>query len=154
MARKRSIVLLVHNVRSLWNVGSFFRTCDAFDVERVILTGYTPVPPRKEISKTAIGAEKTIPWTYEKDPIDAVKALQKEGFSIVSLERVTGSVPLCRYTPADRVCLVAGNELAGVPEEIRNLSDAVVEIPMLGKKESLNVSVAAGIALYHLRNHL
>lgn len=148
----RRIRLLAHNVRSLWNVGAFFRTSDAFAVETIYLTGYTARPPRKEISKTAIGAEAYVPWEHHGDPLPVVQQLQKEGWNIVSLELTDNAVPLSSHVPADKVCLVVGHELSGVPKEILALSDAVVEIAMLGKKESLNVAVATGIALHHLRN--
>lgn len=148
----RCIRLLVHNVRSLWNVGAFFRTCDAFAVERIHLTGYTACPPRLEIAKTAIGAEKTVPWDHAADPLPVVQALKEEGWSVVSLEIAEGAVALSSYVPDGNVCLVVGHELSGVPAEILALSDAVVHIPMLGEKESLNVAVAAGVALHHLRN--
>lgn len=152
MKKPRRIRLLVHNVRSLWNVGSFFRTCDAFEVEQLILTGYTAIPPRKEIAKTAIGADKTIPWIHEKDPMAALRRAKDEGFSVLSLERNATSEPLSAYVPRGDILLIAGNELTGVPDEVLKESDKVLEIPMLGKKESLNVAVAAGIALHHLRH--
>jgi tRNA G18 (ribose-2'-O)-methylase SpoU len=148
----RSIRLLAYNVRSLWNVGSFFRTSDAMSVERIYLCGYTGHPPRKEISKTALGAEETIPWEHHVDPMSVLQDLKKEGWQIVSLELTPNAVPLHEFHPADRVCLVVGHELSGVPEELVNLSDVTVCIPMLGQKESLNVSVATGIALHHLRH--
>ena len=147
----RSIRLLVHNVRSLWNVGSFFRTCDALAVERIYLTGYTAKPPRLEITKTAIGAEATVPWEHADDPLAVVEALKKDGWRIVSLEIAPRAEDLSAFIPTDKTCLVVGHELSGVPKEILALSDAVVQIPMLGAKESLNVAVAAGIALHHLR---
>lgn len=145
------IRFLAHNVRSLWNVGSFFRTCDAFAVEKIYLTGYTGIPPRKEITKTAIGAEEYVPWEHAKDPVDVLKALKNDGWTIVALEIAPDSISIESYKPSDKTCLVVGHELTGVPEEIRTLADAVIHIPMLGKKESLNVAVAAGIALNHLR---
>lgn len=148
---KRHIVLLAHNVRSLWNVGAFFRTCDGLGVEKLFLTGYTGLPPRKEISKTAIGAEHVIPWEHSRDPMPIIEKLQKDGWQIVSLELTDSAVDLVDYKPKNKVCLVVGHELTGVPEPILSASDAIVQIPMLGEKESLNVAVAAGIALYHLR---
>ena len=147
----RKIRLLAHNVRSLWNVGSFFRTADAFAVERIYLTGYTACPPRKEITKTAIGAEAFVPWEHRSDPLEVVEELERDGWKIVSLEIAPGSVDLSAYQPSGDTCLVVGHELSGVPREILDLSDAVVQIPMRGKKESLNVAVAAGIALHRLR---
>jgi len=147
----RQIRLLAYNVRSLWNVGSFFRTCDALHVERLYLTGYTGHPPRKEISKTAIGAEEWIPWEQQTDPVPIVRTLKDEGWQIVSLELTDEAVELDHFEPSEKVCLLVGHELSGVPENLISLSDAVVKIPMHGHKESLNVAVAAGIALYRLR---
>ncbi len=152
MTSKRRICLLAHNVRSLWNVGAFFRTSDAFAIEKIWLTGYTGTPPRKEIAKTALGADETIPWEHAREPLPVVQALKADGWSIVPLELSSNAVDLQSYAPADKVCLIVGHELSGVPEELLALADTVVKIPMLGKKESLNVAVAAGIALHHLRN--
>ena len=167
--------LLAHNVRSLWNVGSFFRTCDAFVVERLYLTGYTGHPPRKEITKTALGAEGFVVWEHHKDPIPIIKELKKDGGQIVALEQTTDAIPLQKFPLLRRapppacpselqqsgegedkgggvsILLIVGHELQGVPGNILSLCDAIVEIPMLGKKESLNVAVATGIALWHLR---
>ena len=151
MAHSRHIRLLAFNVRSLWNVGSFFRTADALKIEHIYLTGYTGHPPRQEISKTALGAEEWIPWEQQTDPLPILQKLKTEGWQIVALELTNKSIPLREFQPSDRVCLVVGHELAGVPEDILTLCDSVVQIPMLGRKESLNVAVAAGIALHELR---
>lgn len=148
----RRIRLLAHNVRSLWNVGSFFRTCDAFAVEHIFLTGYTGCPPRKEITKTALGAEETVPWEHIDDPLAVITALRNDEWSIVALELTEDAIDLEDFTPPEKVCLVVGHELSGVPQEIIAVADAVLKIPMLGTKESLNVAVAAGIALHHLRS--
>jgi tRNA G18 (ribose-2'-O)-methylase SpoU len=147
----RRIRLLAFNVRSLWNVGSFFRTCDAFKVEKLYLTGYTGHPPRKEITKTALGAEETLPWEHAEDPLIIIKELKSECWSIVALEIMDGAIPITAFSASDKICLIVGHELSGVPEEILKLCDAVTFIPMLGQKESLNVAVAAGVALHHLR---
>lgn len=147
----RSIVLFAHNIRSMWNVGSFFRTCDAFAVEKIYLTGYTAFPPRKEISKTAIGAEEHVAWEHHADPVPVLKALKEEGWSLVALELTPQSKRLPSFAPAKKTCLIVGHELTGVPEDILSLCDDVVAIGMLGHKESLNVAVAAGVALHHLR---
>jgi 23S rRNA (guanosine2251-2'-O)-methyltransferase len=153
MATARKLRLLAYNVRSLWNVGSFFRTCDAFDIEKLYLTGYTGHPPRKEITKTAIGAEKFVSWEHASDPLPIVDALKADGWKIVSLELTPSAIDLQTYVPSDaKICLVVGNELEGVPSAILDRSDSTIRIPMLGKKESLNVAVAAGIALHRLRN--
>jgi len=147
----RHIRLLAHNIRSLWNVGAFFRTCDALGVEHVYLTGYTGHPPRKEITKTAIGAEQWVAWEQARDPVPYIEQLKKDGWQIVSLELHANAVNVEGFTPAEKVCLIVGHELTGVPEPLLALSDSIVQIPMLGKKESMNVAVAAGIALHRLR---
>lgn len=151
LPESRKICLLAHNVRSLWNVGAFFRTCDALAVEKLYLTGYTGHPPRKEISKTALGAEETIPWEHSVDPFGIIEQLKADGWSIVSLELTGTAQNLIDFQPPAKVCLVVGHELTGVPEQILEMSDATVMIPMLGTKESLNVAVATGIALHQLR---
>jgi len=147
----RRISLLAHNIRSLWNVGSFFRTCDAFNVERIYLSGYTGIPPRKEITKTAIGAEAHVPWEQHEDPLPLLKDLKRDGWSLVALEIAPKAAVLTDFKPSEKTCLILGHELTGVPEDILALCDDVVMIPMLGHKESLNVAVAAGVALHHLR---
>jgi 23S rRNA (guanosine2251-2'-O)-methyltransferase len=144
------IILLAHNIRSLWNIGSFFRSADAFGISHIHLTGYTSAPDRREVHKTALGAEESVPWSKDLDPVAVIEQRKKEGYSIVSLEITKESIPLSDYKPAGPVCLIVGHEILGVPQELRKLSDAVVHIPMKGKKESLNVSVACGIALFHL----
>ncbi len=151
---KKRITLLAHNIRSLWNVGSFFRTADAMNVEKIYLTGYTATPPRREISKTAIGAEGWIDWEYEKDTAAVIEKLKSEDWKVVGLEITEGATKISEFTASEKTCLVLGHEVTGVPEEIIKLCDDIVYIPMHGKKESLNVSVAAGIALDHLRNCL
>lgn len=143
---------MAHNVRSLWNVGSFFRTCDAFAVEKIYLTGYTGHPPRKEITKTALGAEESVPWEHVSDPFSIVRKLKDEGWFIVPLELSDTAANLTTFHPPAKICIVVGHELSGVPREILDIADTIVKIPMLGTKESLNVAVAAGIALHHLRN--
>lgn len=149
---KRRIRVLAHNIRSLWNVGSLFRTADAMDVEKIYLTGYTALPPRREISKTAIGAEEWIAWEHAKNPFDVMTELQDKKWKIVALELTEEAVPLSSYTYSGDVCLVLGHEVTGVPEELLACCDETVYIPMHGKKESLNVAVATGIALDRLRN--
>ncbi len=149
---KRQIVLVAHNIRSLWNIGAFFRSADAFGVSHVYLTGYTASPPRTEISKTALGADAWIPWSKVENPLEVIRARKSEGYDVVSLEISDTSSPMTLHKPSRSVCIVVGHEILGVPSDIQAESDAVVHIPMLGKKHSLNVSVAAGIALYHYRD--
>lgn len=146
------IILVAHNIRSLWNVGSFFRTADAFGVTHVHLTGYTPAPPRKEITKTAIGADEWIPWSKDEDVLAVIKQRKAEGYRVVALELGEKSIPIAQSKPENPVCIVVGHEILGVPEEVQKACDEVVHIPMLGRKKSLNVSVAAGIALFHYRS--
>lgn len=147
----RSIALLAHNVRSLWNVGSFFRTADAFAVEKIFLTGYTGHPPRKEISKTAIGAEEVIAWEGARDPMPFLHRLKEEGYALIALEITPEATDLAAFRPPQKACLIVGHELTGVPQDMLAMCDSVIRIPMMGTKESLNVAVAAGIALHHLR---
>jgi 23S rRNA (guanosine2251-2'-O)-methyltransferase len=153
MLSDRRICLLAHNVRSLWNVGSFFRTADAFAIEKIFLTGYTGHPPRKEITKTAIGAEEWVEWEHCTNPLQVLSELKEDGWQLIALELTETAVNLDEAKISKKVCLVVGHELTGVPEQILDLCDLTVQIPMLGKKESLNVAVAAGIALNYLRNN-
>jgi tRNA G18 (ribose-2'-O)-methylase SpoU len=145
------IILLAYNIRSLWNIGSLFRTCDCFAVEKLVLAGYTATPPRREISKTALGAEEWIPWEQHPEPRDVLLSLSKDGWRIVALEQSPQSVSLEKYKTSEKTCLIVGHEVLGVSKELLALCDDVLEITMLGKKNSLNVSVAAGIALHALR---
>lgn len=148
---QRSLVVIAHNIRSLWNVGAIFRSADAFRTEHIHLTGYTAAPPNKEIGKTALGAEDFVSWSKDADPAEVIRTRRAEGFSIVSLESGEGSISLPDFRPPEKICLILGHEILGVSEELRRMSDVTVHIPMLGQKESLNVSVATGIALYHCR---
>ena len=147
---RHPIVLLVHNIRSMWNVGSIFRCADAFGVAHIHFSGYTPRPPRMEISKTALGADGWIPWSSESDPLDVVTKRRKEGYAILSLEKTTESQPISTYNVRSPACLSICNEILGVDKALLGASDAILHIPMSGKKESLNVSVALGVALYQL----
>jgi 23S rRNA (guanosine2251-2'-O)-methyltransferase len=149
----RRIILLAHNIRSLWNIGALFRSADCFAVEKIILSGYTACPPRREITKTALGAEGWITWDTVEDPLRAIGELKIGDWRIVALEQTKRSVSLQSYAPPEKVCLLVGHEVLGVPDALLALCDDVVHIPMHGRKESLNVSVAAGIALNALRNN-
>ncbi|MFM2357765.1 MAG: hypothetical protein RJA61_502 [Candidatus Parcubacteria bacterium] len=154
------IYLILHNIRSTHNVGSIFRTADAAGVSKIYITGYTPTPldrfnrPRKDISKVALGAEKTVAWEHNPLLEDVVTLLKKEGFSIIALEQSDNSVDYKTYTLKFPVALIVGNEVSGISEDTLNLCEAVIEIPMRGEKESLNVSVATGIALFQLNSKL
>lgn len=147
----KEIYLIVDRVRSLHNVGSFFRTADAFGVKKIYLCGYTGVPPRKEISKVALGAENTVPWEKRAQTWKVVEELQARGVQVVALEQTKKSVPINKWKPRFPVAIVVGNEVNGVSSGVLRRVNKVVHIPMLGQKESLNVSVAAGIALYALK---
>jgi tRNA G18 (ribose-2'-O)-methylase SpoU len=143
-------VVICDDIRSLFNVGSVFRTSDAVGVDRVYLCGITGRPDRpkgaEKIGKVALGAEKTVPWSYEKQAWRLADRLKKEGYEIVSLELTPGSVNYVDYKPRFPLALIVGNEVAGVKKALLERSDKCIEIPMRGEKESLNVSVAFGIA--------
>ncbi|MBU0706369.1 RNA methyltransferase [Patescibacteria group bacterium] len=148
--KKKKVYVLAHNIRSLHNVGSIFRTCDGAGVSKLYLTGYSGVPPRKEITKTALGADDSVLWEFHKDPISVVKMLEKDGVQIVALEKNKNSKDIRKFKPKYPVCMIVGNEIDGVEEALLKLSDHILHIPMHGKKESLNVSVAFGIGIYLL----
>jgi len=149
---KKKVYVLAHNIRSMHNVGSIFRTSDGAGVKKIYLTGYSACPPRKEIEKTALGAEKSVEWEFHKDPTSVIKMLKADGVQIVALEKNRKSTDISKLKPKYPACLVIGNEIDGVEKGILKLADKVVEIPMYGKKESLNVSVAFGIGIYNLVN--
>lgn len=139
---------LAENVRSLWNVGSLFRTSDAVCARKLFLCGYTGKPPRPEISKTALGAEGSVPWEYMADPAKAVVTLKQRGVHILALETVENARSLDGADVPFPVCLVVGNEVDGVSRRLLSLADEAVALPMLGVKSSLNVAVAYGVAMY------
>ncbi len=154
-ARRRSerpIVLVADNVRSMNNIGSFFRTADALGAHSVVLCGISGRPPHPEIYKTALGAEESVPWIYEHNSADACRQLKSEGWTLCVLEQAHGSVSPADYRPApeEKIALVVGNEVEGVSQEIVDMADVVLEIPQCGVKHSLNVSVSAGIALWSI----
>jgi tRNA G18 (ribose-2'-O)-methylase SpoU len=143
------IVVLLDNIRSLYNVGSIFRTSDGARIAKLILCGYTPQPPRKEIEKTALGATKSVPWEYFNDAYAAIAALKSQGIRICVLEHTDKSVPYYSLIRDNfPLCLVIGNEITGVSKGIIAQADMSVEIPMFGIKQSLNAAVAYGIALF------
>jgi 23S rRNA (guanosine2251-2'-O)-methyltransferase len=150
-ATRIPLVVLVDNVRSLYNVGSIFRTSDGAMIEKLILAGFTPHPPRKEIEKTALGSTKSVPWEYTKHPIETILNLKERGYNICCLELTDAGIQYDEIQKADfPLCLVIGNEITGVAEEIIKLCDLAIEIPMYGIKQSLNVAVAYGIAVFEL----
>lgn len=145
------VAVIVDSIRSLYNVGSIFRTSDGVLLEKLILTGFTPVPPRKEIEKTALGATQSVPWEYIKDPAEAVLNLKKEGYKTFCLELTDNVVPYYTVLPQDfPIGLVIGNEITGVSHSALVLCDAALEIPQFGIKQSLNVAVAYGISIFEL----
>jgi len=155
-ADKMPIVVVLDNVRSCNNVGSVFRTSDAMLVSKICLCGITATPPDKEIHKTALGAENTIDWEYYKETNEAVELLRKDGYTIIAIEQVEGSIPLNDYRPSldEKLALIFGNEVKGVQQDIVNLCDKTIEIPQFGTKHSFNIAVSAGIVLWDLFNKL
>ena len=155
-ADKLLITVVLDNIRSGNNVGSVFRTSDALRIEKIILCGITAVPPNKEIHKTAIGAEKSIDWEYEKNTEDAVQKLKDEGYKIVGVEQVEDStlLPDFKASEHDKLALVFGNEVKGVQQKIINMCDENIEIPQYGTKHSFNISVSAGIVLWDICNKM
>lgn len=149
--KRNPIYVLCDNIRSIYNIGSVFRTSDAALIEKLYLTGYTPYPPRPEIEKVALGATEAVPWEYVKDPIDAIMRLRANGVKIVPLEITQNSRSYTDVNTSDfPVCLILGNELTGVSNDIIAISDYSIEIPQYGFKHSMNVSVAYGIAVMEL----
>jgi 23S rRNA (guanosine2251-2'-O)-methyltransferase len=152
-----TIAVMLHNVRSAHNVGSIFRTAEAAGVSHVYLSGYTPQPidrfgrPQKDISKTALGAEGMLPWTYAKSPAQLIARLKKDGWRVVAVEQGAHASDYRTYQLGGPTAFLFGNEVRGVSPSLLARCDAAVEIPMYGKKESLNVSVAAGVVLFQLR---
>ncbi len=148
---KHPVAVLLHNIRSMYNVGSVFRTADAARIERVIISGYTATPPRREIDKTALGAQESVQWEYYADPKDILGELKVSGVTICGLEITENSRPYNDIRKDDfPLCLILGNEVDGIDGDVLELCDHVFEIPQFGTKHSLNVSVAAGIALYEM----
>lgn len=142
---------MLDNIRSLYNVGSMFRTSDGAFIQRLYLCGYTPVPPRSEISKTSLGATDSVPWLHYRDPLSAIAHARGERMKICVLEHTTDSVPVFTLTKeVFPLCLVVGNELTGISPEVIDAADLAVEIPMYGVKQSLNAAVAYGVALFEL----
>lgn len=150
------MILILHQVRSMENVGSIFRTADAMGVSRIYLVGYTPAPldrfnrPVTRLAKAALGAEKTVPWERVSDVVTLIEKLKRDGITVIALEQDDRAAEIKTFSPHGQVALVVGNEVEGVPNEVLDRSDVIVEIGMHGMKESLNVAVATGIALHHL----
>ena len=148
-AERLPVAGMLDNIRSLYNVGSIFRTSDGAFIRHLYMCGYTPCPPRKEIEKTALGAVEWIPWSYHRDPLEGVAEARRAGYRICVLEHTDQSIPTYALTPADfPLCLVVGNELTGITPAVIAAADLAVEIPMYGVKHSLNAAVAYGAALF------
>ena len=153
-SKPKQFYVICQNIRSLFNVGAIFRTADCFGVDKIYLTGITGRPPRTEISKVALGAEKFIPWEYCRQPTKLIKKLKADGVKIVALEQVKNkSVTLKNFKPEFPLALILGYEPKGLPKTLISLSDTIIEIPMHGKKESLNVGIAFGIAANYIANY-
>ncbi|RZJ33863.1 MAG: TrmH family RNA methyltransferase [Flavobacterium sp.] len=151
-SKKTPIIVILDDIRSLNNIGSVFRTCDAFLIEKIFLCGITAQPPNKEIHKTALGATDTVAWTYEKSVLDVIAKLKSDDVNIFAVEQVAGARMLNEFQPAAglRYALIFGNEVFGVSQEAIALADGSIEIPQLGTKHSLNIAVSAGIVLWDL----
>jgi len=155
-AKNKEYILILHDIRSVYNVGALFRTADAIGITKIIISGYSPAPvdrfgrSRSDFAKSALGSEKTIPWEYVKTPFVKIKKLKEEGFHIVGVEQDSRSVDYKKVKKMDKMVFVLGTETTGISKNLLNLCDTIVELPMKGMKESLNVSVAGGIVLYRI----
>ncbi len=150
--QKKEIYIICDNIRSLENIGSIFRSADAFRVAKIYLTGICGKPPHSKIAKTALGAEENIEWEYCKQVWRIIDILKKQKVTIVALEKTKNSKPLNKLKPKFPLAIVLGNEVRGISKSVLHKADRVIHIPMLGKKESLNVSVACGITLYSIKH--
>jgi len=158
LGMEKENILILHDIRSAQNVGAIFRTADACGISKIILSGYSPTPldrfgrKRSDISKSALGAEETVSWEFSENIIETLKNFKKENFKIISLEQAENSVDYKQVKIGEKNVFVLGNEVTGVDKEILEMSDVVAEIKMKGEKESLNVSVATGVALFRILN--
>ncbi len=154
--QKIPLVVILDNIRSLNNIGSVFRTSDAFLIEKIYLCGISATPPHREIHKTALGSTESVEWEYFEDTLEIVNILKKRDYIIISVEQVADSVELNKFTPEEnkKYALVLGNEVKGVRQDVVDSSDICIEIPQLGTKHSLNISVATGIVLWDFFNKM
>jgi tRNA G18 (ribose-2'-O)-methylase SpoU len=152
IADKTKLIIILDDIRSLNNIGSVFRTADAFLIEKIFLCGITATPPNKEIHKTALGATETVAWEYQSDVLDVVKKLKNDGVTVLTIEQVENSQLLNEFVvnPDKKYALIFGNEVYGVSQKAIEISDGCIEIPQLGSKHSLNISVSAGIVIWDL----
>lgn len=155
-ADKSPIIVVLDNVRSMNNIGSVFRTADAFLVKAVYLCGITAKPPHKDIQKTALGATESVPWKYYDSTIEAINQLKNDGYRIISIEQAEEAIPLGNFVAKEggKYAVIFGHEVRGVAQEVVDLSDYCIEIPQFGTKHSFNISVSAGIVLWELFNRL
>ncbi|CAN5737334.1 RNA methyltransferase [soil metagenome] len=155
-AKKNPVIILLDDVRSMNNVGAVFRTADAFLIEAIYLCGFTPVPPHREIQKTALGATETVTWKHSSSALETLQQLKTEGWKIYSIEQAEKSISLSDFIPKknEKIVIIFGNEVEGVRQELVNESDGVIEIPQYGMKHSLNISVSVGIVVWDLLGKL
>ena len=148
---KIPVTIILDNVRSALNVGSIFRTADAFLIERIVLCGITAIPPNKEIRKSALGSTSSVDWSYSESTLVSIKKLRSNGYQIIALEQVEGSTILSQFSnPNQPIAIVMGNEINGVSQDVIDKCDQVIEIPQFGTKHSLNISVSAGIVIWDI----
>ena len=147
---KTPVIVILDNIRSAHNVGSVFRTCDAFLIDKIILCGITAIPPNKEIRKTALGSSESVDWRYYKNTEEVIMKLKKEEYQIIAVEQANKSIKLESFKPENekKYAIIFGNEIKGISQKIIDNSDSVIEIPQFGTKHSLNVSVSAGIVIW------
>jgi 23S rRNA (guanosine2251-2'-O)-methyltransferase len=156
-SQKTPVIAVLENIRSAYNVGSVFRTADAFLLEAIYITGYTCIPPHKEIKKTALGAEETVSWKHFTNAVECILVLKENGYKVYAVEQALNSISLqkLQINAADKIAFIFGNEVTGVEQNTIALCDGCVEIPQLGMKHSLNIATAAGVVLWEIvRNRL
>ena len=151
-SEKTPVIAVLENIRSAYNVGSVFRTADAFLLEAIYITGYTCIPPHKEIKKTALGAEETVTWKHFANATEAIKTLKKNSYKIYAIEQAVNSLMLQKleFKPNEKIAVIFGNEVTGVEQETILQCDGCIEIPQLGMKHSLNIATAAGVVLWEI----
>jgi tRNA G18 (ribose-2'-O)-methylase SpoU len=154
MKQTPQFVLILPNIRSGHNVGAMFRTADGAGVSKVYLVGYSPVPPHPQVDKVSLGAEKVVPFEHRKTVLPLLKQLKADGFEIVGLEQTSKSVTIYEWQPKKSIALIVGNEKTGITKAMLKHCDSVVHLPMKGVKNSLNVSIAGGVAMYHISHAL
>lgn len=151
-SKKIPVIIVLDNIRSQHNIGSVFRTSDAFRAEAIYLCGITATPPHREIHKTALGATESVEWKYFNSTVDAIKSLQDKGYRIIAVEQTEGSLPLQEFFPVQnqKIAVIFGNEINGIAEEVLTLANTCLVIPQFGTKHSLNISVAVGIVIWDI----